>query len=368
MKITYPFMGTTLIYKKLFELLGHEVVQPPRPTKRTIDLGVKYSPEFACFPYKVLLGTYIEAIETGADTIVTSGGSGPCRAGLYAEIQAKTLKRLGYQVNFIVFDDIGRDPQLFLKNLKKLHGKNSVVKTVGAIYTAYKIACSLEKLNKFVEIQRAYEIEKGSFTKAFEKITRRYDQEIFLSGDINKVEQESLYLLKSIPTLQIPEKQKIRIGIVGEIYVVMESSINMNIAETLNHLGCEVNRSMYISEWVDHNIWPKWYTAKSDAKIIREGKRYFPLGIGGHERHNIGNIIIYKKHGYDGVIHLMPFGCLPELVTQSIMPRVSNDYEIPVLTLALDEQTGMANNLTRLEAFVELIRNLKKVNLGFAQK
>lgn len=92
MKVSFPHMGSQVFYKKLLEFLDIDYILPNVPTKRTIDLGVKNSPEFACFPYKVLLGTYIEAIEAGADTILTSGGSGPCRAGLYAQLHEKTLK------------------------------------------------------------------------------------------------------------------------------------------------------------------------------------------------------------------------------------------------------------------------------------
>ena len=33
MKVAFPYMGTTVIYKKLLELLGHEVVEPPEPTQ-----------------------------------------------------------------------------------------------------------------------------------------------------------------------------------------------------------------------------------------------------------------------------------------------------------------------------------------------
>lgn len=80
------------MYEKLFTLLGHEVITPPRPSQKTVDYGVKYSPEFACFPLKVILGTYLEALEMGADTIVTSGGNGPCRAGYYGEAKRKYLK------------------------------------------------------------------------------------------------------------------------------------------------------------------------------------------------------------------------------------------------------------------------------------
>jgi len=51
MKYSFPYLGNVLVYKKLMEMLGYEVVVPPRPTQKTIDLGTKNSPEFACFPY-----------------------------------------------------------------------------------------------------------------------------------------------------------------------------------------------------------------------------------------------------------------------------------------------------------------------------
>ncbi len=85
MKVTFPYMGTTVVYKKLLEMLGHDVILPPKPTRKTIDIGVKYSPEFACFPLKVIMGSYFEAIQEGAEVIVTSGGNGPCREGFMRE-------------------------------------------------------------------------------------------------------------------------------------------------------------------------------------------------------------------------------------------------------------------------------------------
>lgn len=359
MKVTFPFMGTTLIFEKLFQLFGHKVIAPPRPTQRTIDLGVKYSPEFACYPYKVLLGSYIEALEQGAQVVVTSGGSGPCRAGYYSEVHLKTLRHMGYDVDFIVFDDFKRDPALFMENIRRIKGANSWTKAFRIVLTVYELARALDRLQKTVELQRAYESEKGSFNKAFDEITRRFAGEVRGVGDVKRLYREAAARLAALPCRETPEPDKIRIGIVGEIYVVMEPSINMNIAEVLNNLGCEVSRSMYISEWVDHNFWPKFLTHKSGEWIIQKSKDYIEIGIGGHERHNIGNIIHYKEMGFDGVIHLMPFACLPELITQSVIPRIAQDWDIPILTLALDEQTGIANNLTRIEAFVELLRNAK---------
>ena len=88
MKISFPYMGCVTGYKKLLELLGHEVIMPEKPSQRTVNLGVLNSPEFICYPFKIILGTYIELCEKGVDVIISSGGSGPCRAGMYCEIRS----------------------------------------------------------------------------------------------------------------------------------------------------------------------------------------------------------------------------------------------------------------------------------------
>jgi predicted nucleotide-binding protein (sugar kinase/HSP70/actin superfamily) len=361
MKLSFPYMGSPLIYQKLFQLFDHEVIMPPRPTKRTIDLGVKYSPEFACFPYKVLLGSYLEALELGADTIVTAGGSGPCRAGFYSEVHAKTLRSMGYDVDFIVFDDWGRDSGKFIENIRKVKGRKSWFHTCHSLLTVYELACAVDRLQKMMEIRRAYQLNQGSFNAAFQEIMLQFERAAFSITAVHRIFRQGKAILELIPCRKPPSPEsRLRIGIVGEIYVVMESSINMNIAEILNKLGCEVTRSMYISDWTNHAVWPKIFANKSGKRVVDKSRQYLELGIGGHECHNIGSMIDYKEQGYDGAIHLMPFGCLPELITQSIIPRLSADYRLPVLSLSLDEQTGIANYLTRIEAFVELLKKIKK--------
>ena len=80
MKVSFPYMGQTTAYKKFLELLGHEVIAPSLPTQHTFDLGVLYSPEFICYPFKVMMGSYFEVCEKGAEMIISSGGWAlPCR-------------------------------------------------------------------------------------------------------------------------------------------------------------------------------------------------------------------------------------------------------------------------------------------------
>lgn len=357
MKISFPYMGTVLVYKKLLHLLGHEVIVPPRPSKKTIDLGAKYSPEFACFPFKVIMGSYIEACESGVDAIVTSGGFGPCRAGFYGEVHKRILERLGYNVEMIILDEPLQDKNFF-KKVNILRGNNSWLKVVQTVLFTYNLIQELDWFERKIAGLMAYEKEPGAMKEAWKKIQQEFDQ-ASTRGQLKKAKKRSLEILNGVKVDSVPENEKIRIGIVGEIYVVMESSINMGLEETLCDLGCEVERNQYLSEWVDHHLLPGFLKKSREAIYQEKGKYYIELVIGGHAQQTMGAIVDFKDKGFDGVIHLMPFACLPELVSQSIIPKVSEDLGIPVLTLAIDEQTGQANTLTRIEAFVDLVKNKK---------
>ena len=71
---------------------------------------------------------------------------------------------------------------------------------------------------------------------------------------------------------------------------------------------------------------------------------------------------VCKEKGTDGLIHVSPFTCMPEIMSQNIFPKMREDIDIPILSLIMDEQTGKAGYLTRLEAFVDLMRRKKMKN------
>jgi len=359
MRISFPYMGTTIIYAKLFELLGHQVVMPNRPTKKTIDLGVKYSPEFACYPFKVIMGTYFETIEKGVDTIVSSGGHGPCRAGYYGQLHEKILLSMGHDLDFIIFDEPKRDFKRFINQIRKLKGDNSWYRVIKIIHIVYKMAKSIDKVEKMVNTKRAYISNKESVNKAWKEILEDYAV-IKSIKDIKKVEKKAVEKIGQY-NYKMPSKEKrIRIGIVGEIYVVMEPSVNNNIEEILNAYGAEVERSQYLSQYIDETLIP--FAGKKAEKIFKKAEDYIEIVIGGHAKQSVGHIIDYKEKGFDGVIHLKPFGCLPEIVTQSILDKLSEDFDIPILSLSIDEQTAQANMMTRIEAFLDFIKYRKSTN------
>ncbi len=359
MKVTFPYMGTTVIYKKLVELLGHEAITPPRPTKQTIDLGVKHSPEFACFPFKAIMGSYLEAVALGADTIVTSGGHGPCRAGFYAEVHRRILENLGHQVRMIVFDAPGRGWRKFLHNVRLLKGDCSWLQVYRALKLVYGMVHELDRLERRMTCLRAHEAIPGCASHAWTRIQALFDQ-VHDRPSLRQAARESARLLELVQTSE-SNQPALRIGIVGEIYVVMESSINFELEEMLGKFGVEAERSQYLSEWVEFNFFPGWLKERThEAAILKKGEPYLPLVIGGHAKQTVGHIVDYHERGFDGVIHLMPFACLPELVTQSIIPHLSQSLDMPILSLSIDEQTGLANTLTRIEAFIDLLRSKRQ--------
>jgi len=306
------------------------------------------------------MGTYLEAIEKGAKVLVTSGGHGPCRAGFYGDTHRNILKSLGYDdVELIILDAPQDNWKAFLKNVQKLRNGVPLYKVINRVYTLYRFIKKLDQLEKLSQKIRPYEISKGQTTQVWHEIEKRFES-IKTRKQLIKTFEECKRMLLEIPVKEVEEKDRLKVGIVGEIYVVMESSINFGIEEILGNLGVEVERSLYLFEWVNDNLVPWILRPKRFKQIIEKGKKYIKILIGGHAVETVGHIIDFKERGFDGIVHLMPFACLPELVTQSLIPRISKEVDIPILSLPIDEQTGKANMMTRIEAFVDLLKNRKK--------
>ena len=81
--------------------------------------------------------------------------------------------------------------------------------------------------------------------------------------------------------------------------------------------------------------------------------------IGGDALESVSDVAYANERGVDGIIHVSPFTCMPEIMSQNIFPTMRENCEIPILTLIMDEQTGRAGYITRLEAFVDLMRRRK---------
>lgn len=355
-KITFPHMGELDISLKTFlQELGFEVVVPPVISKKTLDLGMKYGPEFACLPLKINLGNFIEALEEGANTIIMGGGCGPCRFGYYGEVQREILQDLGYDFEmFIIEPNLIED----YRNLKRIFGGIPLKRFFQALTITWKKLLAIDRVYKLVLQKRATESEEGQVDRLY----NRFLIEIDPVTSIRKIEELTKEYLHELQNVGDTYKRgvEIRIGIVGEIYLVLEPFVNLEIEKKLGELGAAVQRDIYISSWLYHFL-----HLSNDFKRVKEAaSKYLKNFVGGHGLESVGNTVRYAREGFDGVIQLAPFTCMPEIISQTILPEISQREKIPVLSLFFDEHSADAGLRTRLEAFVDLLVRKKKYKEG----
>ena len=354
MKITFPHLGNTYIaMKAMFDDLGIETVVPPPITKKTLDIGTKLAPEQICIPFKYTIGNYIEAIERGADTIAIVGGIGSCRFGYFSQITKEIFLDLGYNIDFIVLEYNPNKKYELFKNVQKMMGTKNYFKIVRALQKNLQV---LKYINIFEQIllkTRAKEINPGQCDKIYSRMINVINN-AHGSKQIIRHLKKGICQLENTPINEI--KQTIKIGIVGEIYILIDDTANFDIVKKLNSLGVEVEKSLNTSLWITNALFYKPFGLDKEKHIHIKAMDYIKNEIGGHGRETIGSIIDFAQQGYDGIIHVMPFTCMPEIIAMSIIPEVTNIYDIPVMSVIVDEMTGEAGINTRLEAFVDMIK------------
>jgi predicted nucleotide-binding protein (sugar kinase/HSP70/actin superfamily) len=349
MRITFPHMGNIWVaVKAMANQLGVDLVIPPPTSQRTLSLGIRYSPETACLPFKLTLGNMIEALELGADTIVMTGQYGPCRFGYYHKVQELILRELGYDFQ-LVKESLGiRSMVRYLTNGASLREIVS-----GFRFGLAKLK-ALDEVEQHVYRIRAIEQEKGNATCIYTGYIKAIDD----AGDyeaIKRAKQEHIQKLMRLPTVSSPDVLKI--GVTGEFFLVIDPFATMDIEIELGKLGAEVKRPQSVWELVNFNPFIIVFRLKEKNKSRKAAMPYLSHHVGGDGQQSVGEKVLHTRH-WDGLVHLEPFGCLPEIMARNIMPWTNE--ELPVLNIVFDEHTGKAGMINRLEAFTDMIRRRKR--------
>lgn len=360
MRVTFPHMGNQYVAAKvLLEDLGVDVVVPPQCSKDTLNIGIKYSPESICLPLKINIGNYIESIKMGADTIVLTGSCGPCRFGYYSILQKELLKEAGYDIDVILLDPPQGDYKAFFNRIFKLTCTKNPYKILKALKRAISVLELVDALDSVAYYKRPREKAIGSVDKYYDQFHKDV-RLVYGYEAVSKLINETKEKILSVE--EDPSRDVIKIGVIGEIYTIIEPFVNLDIEKKLGRLGVEIDKSLKVSRWAKEHLVlnPLGLT---DEKETREASEpYLKTMIGGHARETIGYAVKFAKEGFDGIIQVYPLTCMPEIVAQSILPTIEKDYNIPYLCLIVDEMTGEAGYMTRLEAFVDLLRRRKEIN------
>jgi len=351
MRVSIPHMGNLYIaLKALFQRLNVDYVVPPVSNQHTLSLGIKHSPEGLCIPFKLTLGNMIEAAELGADTIVMVGGYGTCRLGYYAKIQEQVLYDLGYDIEMIPIGVSEQKLLGFLQTIKRLSNDASWSKIISAFRFGIAKLNALDRMERLVQKVRPLEKVIGTanqlYTRTIEAIDKADDY-----ATLKRTQQDCSDQLRQIA--RDGNGQPLIVGMTGEFYVVLEPFSNLDIEIELGKLGVEVRRSTFISEWTKFSWFLNPLGINEKSRIHKAALPYLKRDIGGDGWESVGEKVLHAKE-YDGILHLAPFTCMPEIIAQNIMPTTKEN--IPVLTMLCDEQMAKPGVLTRLEAFVDLLK------------
>ncbi len=358
MLVSFPHMGSNWVaFKTLIETLGAPVVLPDATNREAIDIGVKYSPEFVCFPFKATLGNFKSALDKGADTLVMAIDCGPCRFGFYASTQERILRDMGYK-NFrlIPLDQADLLEFHWVRSLFEVAPKNLFLPSnfVKAVIFFFKKAKLLEDIQTAEGIFRAYERNRGDTTRTVDDLLIKLDGTNTLKGlrSFRKV------ITEDFGKIDVDKSRNpLRVGLTGEIHISLEPYVNVDIRRKLGDLGCELYQTLSLWDWVAHkvhiNYHRKW--------LEHLARPWVPMDIGGEAQWVLGQYIDNARAGFDGFVHSYPFTCMPEVVARTIITnKLKRIYDLPAIFFSFDEQSGTEGMRTRLEAFIDLMDARRK--------
>ena len=365
MILSFPNMGPNWVaFKTLFEQLDPSIkVVIPDPTNReAIKVGVKYSPEFVCFPFKATLGDFVNAIKKGADTLVMAIDCGPCRFGFYHAVQERLLHDMGYKnVRVIPLDQADLLEFHWVKTLQEVSGMSGLLsypRFVKAVIFFMKKAKLLQDIQTAEGLFRAYERNQGDTTDVLNNVLNKLDQantlkELRNFKNVIKEEFNKIDVDKALTPL--------RVAIFGEIHISMEPYVNVDIRRKFGEMGVEVHQNLSLWDWVSHkfhlNFHRKWLEHLSHP--------YLPMDIGGECQWVLGEYIDRAQTGFSGAVHVYPFTCMPEVTARTIITnKLKKIYDLPIIFFSFDEHSGTEGMRTRLEAFVDLMESRRKHKLG----
>ena len=203
-------------------------------TPHTVETGLKYVNNDACYPSILVTGQMIEALQSGKydlnkTALIMSQTGGGCRATNYIGFIRKALKDAGFEnIPVISFNVVG---------MEKMPGFKL---TMPLIERIIKCVVYADLLQKMLTKNRAYEINKGETQKLFDECMKKCKKLITKSS--NKEFKQSIYdIVNSFEKIQLDTSTpKPKVGIVGEVLIKYHPFGNNFVADLLEKEGAEV--------------------------------------------------------------------------------------------------------------------------------
>ncbi len=351
-KVAFPHMGNACIpLRALVEALGAEAVIPARPNVETLKRGVLHAPESVCLPFKATLGDCLDALERGADVLAMVCGMWACRFGNYGLIQHMILRDLGYRFHSLL---VGRENAgEVVETMRRLLGPGFLQRVPKALALFRAKAAAVDEVERWTRWARPREECAGGA----DALAARFLKELDEASTVARVREVRRFFREEARGLPLDGKANpLRIRLVGELYVLLEPSLNHDLVRKLGSVyRVEVHPVLSTYRWLLGPLWLDPRIQLSGYLARRRIRPYLPYVLGGEEHMTLSGILTARRDGFHGVIHAFPLTCMPENICRTVIPGILVGGRLPYLDLCFDEHTSAAGLETRLEAFLDLV-------------
>jgi predicted nucleotide-binding protein (sugar kinase/HSP70/actin superfamily) len=265
---------------------------------------------------------------------------------------ADALRELGYEFTMVATDNPDALKGL-VDELQKLSPRNSRARLAWEIYLVCRRVEALDRIQDRANRIRHRAVRRSRLDRAVVRAKNEIARARGWSG-ILLASRRAKKILDEVE-LRPARKRPVRVGIAGEFYTVVDAHTNFHVEQILGDLGVEVHRGVWIGQWLNDRIRYRPLRRHDRKRAKRVARPYLEFSPGGECVVTLARVIDWHRAGLDGVVHLLPFTCMPEMIAASILPAVTRDHPIPVLRVIIDEHTDGTGLRTRLEAFVDTL-------------
>lgn len=311
---TLTYYAYLPLWKAFFEALGCEVVVSDKTSKGILDKGVEYAVNDACIPIKLFHG-HVYNLKERADFILV-----PRLLNLTGE------KAVTYCPKFLGLADMVRasmpglppllDFRIDLREKRK------------------------ERLREYQRIAALLGVSTSRVDRAFRRALSkmsRYRRDLLGK---ERAEEVLGMLTEDTRAVNLPP-QPLTLAVVGYPYLLYDSFVNTGLVSKLHKMGVRILTPEMVPE----------------RALERKAKR-LPKNLFWTFSNQVvrGAIYYIDDGGVDGIIHVTAFGCGPDAMVGKLIELEAKQRAVPNICISLDEHTGEAGVLTRLEAFVDILK------------
>lgn len=304
-------------WHEFFSGLGYEVVTSSLTSKSNMDMGIKEAVNDACLPVKIYHGHTVE-LKNKVDLLF-----------LPRMIRVRKYDTETFCPKFLGLPDMIKNslqdlPPLIEADIDLIRGRLSLWRV------CHDIAGSLKVKN--------FRIEKA-FLKGL-LAQDRFKSHLAQGYLAQQAIDATLYGTAVKPSFS--PQSDFHLAVLGYPYLIYDNFANEEIFEKLSQMAVKVSTVEMVN-----------------PSSMNRYKKSLPKNLFWNFSNRTIQAAFYylQEQKIDGIIHLTAFGCGPDAVVGKLIELMAKEKgRVPFMTLSLDEHSGQAGIITRLEAFVDMLR------------